>query len=102
MKKYELDIKQSALQELKRLPGNVRQRIRRAIDNLTLDPHPPRSRDLKHQWSGGELRRLRIDNWRILYAVIDTDYPIVVVLGIRRRPPYDYSDIENLMSMIDY
>ncbi|MEM7530662.1 MAG: type II toxin-antitoxin system RelE/ParE family toxin [Chloroflexota bacterium] len=97
--KFELDIKPSAWQELKRLPGNVRQRIRRAISDLAVNPYPSQSIQLNYKSSNGELRRLRIGNWRIVYSVIDDDYQIVAILGIRRRPPYDYSDLENLSTL---
>lgn len=43
-----------------------------------------------------ELWRLRLDNWRILYA-IDESQGIVDVLAVRKRPPYDYGDLEELL-----
>ena len=45
-----------------------------------------------------EIRRLRISKWRIVYLVMD-DQPII--LGIRQRPPYDYSDIESLAEEVN-
>jgi hypothetical protein len=45
-----------------------------------------------------EIRRLRLGKWRIIYAIIE-DKP--VVLGVRRRPPYDYGDIQSLLKDVD-
>lgn len=45
-------------------------------------------------------RRLRLDNWRIVYAVIETDVQVVAVVAVRRRPPYDYGDLPELFGDI--
>ena len=87
-----------------RLPGNVRQRLKRTIDGLIDDPRPPKSRTLDVTGldvpPGVELRRVRIERWRIVYAVND-DEGWVWVLGIRRRPPYDYEDLEALIARLE-
>jgi mRNA-degrading endonuclease RelE of RelBE toxin-antitoxin system len=46
---------------------------------------------------GVELRRLRVERWRVVYAV-DEDWEAVIVLTIRRRPPYDYEDLRDLVA----
>ncbi|MCG8350646.1 MAG: type II toxin-antitoxin system RelE/ParE family toxin [Chloroflexales bacterium] len=82
------------------LPGNMRQRIRRLIDALRDAPRLVQSNPL--DMSGlalppdVELRRIRLDRWRIIYAVNDQD-DWVWVLAIRRRPPYDYDDLADLI-----
>jgi mRNA interferase RelE/StbE len=63
MSRYSLYVTPSAWREMKQLPGNMRQRIKRAVDALT-------------------------------------DSPFVDVLGVRKRPPYDYSDLVQLVSDI--
>ena len=74
------------------LPGNVRQRMRRIISDLAGDPRPAGSQLLD---TIGleippeiEVRRFRLDPWRLVYAVHDRD-SWVWVLALRRRPPYD-------------
>jgi hypothetical protein len=51
-----------------------------------------------------ELRRIRLRKWRIIYAIHDAERWIWV-LGVRRRPPYDYQDlpvfVERLMGEDD-
>ncbi len=83
----------------KRLPGNVRQQLKRAIDSLADEPRPAKSQVLDVTGldipSRTELRRLRMNPWRVIYAVND-DEGWVWVLAIHRRPPYDYKDLEDL------
>lgn len=86
-----------ALVEVNRLPGHVRQRIRRAIVGLRSDPRPPGSRRLDHaEVAHYELRRLRLDAWRVVYLV-DEDLSQVYVLAVRKRPPYQYADLTSLI-----
>ena len=74
-----------------------------ALDNLADEPRPPKSRDLDLVgWDvppGVELRRLRLDPWRIVYAVND-DEGWVWALAVRRRPPYDYDDLSELIARL--
>jgi mRNA interferase RelE/StbE len=83
----------------KRLPGHVRQRLRRAIESLADDPRGRQSSALDlsdiHVQPGIELRRLRVEQWRVIYAVNNGE-GWVWVLAIRRRPPYEYEDLEDL------
>jgi len=85
------------------LPGNVRQRIKKLIDNLGIEPRPARSLvlDLEDLPLSAqiEIRRVRLENWRIIYAVNDTER-WVWVLAIHRRPPYDYEDLVELASKL--
>jgi mRNA interferase RelE/StbE len=46
-----------------------------------------------------ELRRLRIERWRVVY-VIDEEWELVTILAVRQRPPYDYEDLEELLAEI--
>lgn len=86
-----------------RLPGNVRQRVKRALDDLAEDPHPAGSRPLDLTGldlpSGVELCRLRLGKWRIIYA-INVAERWIWALGIRQRPPYDYGDLPEVVSRL--
>ncbi|GIV67817.1 type II toxin-antitoxin system RelE/ParE family toxin [Caldilinea sp.] len=96
MKRYEIYVTPSAWAELQQLPGNVKQRLRKAIDGLTEHPTPPASKRLTYTSSSKVLLyRLRIDRWRVVYA-IDEEAAWVGILAVWRRPPYDYSDLEAL------
>ncbi len=86
-----------------RFPGNVRQRVKHAVDGLAEDPHPADSQPLDLTGldlpPGVELCRLRLGKWRIIYAINATE-GWVWVLGIRQRPPYDYDDLPEVVSRL--
>jgi mRNA interferase RelE/StbE len=100
---YELLIEPEVHAARQNLPGHVRQRIRRAISDLASDPRPANSDDLATERSIApadvEIRRIRLDRWRVIYAVHD-DEQWVWVLGIYRRPPYNYEDLGDLMGRL--
>jgi mRNA interferase RelE/StbE len=100
---YSVWVRPQALKEMAELPGNFRNRVKRAIDGLASDPRPSESAKLRLTSAGGgteapeEAHRLRLDNWRIIYLVNDAESWVVVV-AVRRRPPYDYQDLALLTS----
>ena len=75
----------------------MRQRVRRSVDGLADNPRPPKSRRLKTEGVTPELYRLRLDRWRIVYGITE-EYKVVDVLAVRKRPPYDYGDLEELIA----
>lgn len=93
-------IEPSALDEIAALPGHIRQRIRRSVSDLRAVPRPTSSRMLALPADlyieSIEVRRLRIDNWRVLY-VIDEAWEIITILAVRKRPPYNYDDLRDLL-----
>ncbi len=92
----------------------MRQRVRRAIAALADEPRPAESKALVRPIQeepidaqgtavhtedqplepAHELRRIRLDRWRIVYAITETDQAIDV-LAVRKRPPYDYGDFNH-------
>ena len=96
-------MKPSVHRARRRLPGNVRHRIKRQIDELGRDSRPSNSRELelpetvpsavREQW---EVRRARIEDWRVVYA-IDETWKELGILAVARRPPYGYEDLEALL-----
>jgi hypothetical protein len=63
---------------------------------LAVDPRPVDSKELDWPPERFQPRRIKIRNWRIIYAVHDADR-WVWVLAIRKRPPYDYGDLVELL-----
>lgn len=96
MSRYTVYVIPSARPKIKELPGNIRQRVRRTIDSLADNPRPAKSKKLDIPDIESEVRQLRLDQWRIVYAITEADN-IVDVLTIRKRPPYDYGDLEELL-----
>ena len=93
--KPQVELGQLARHDLKRLRGADLRRIIRAIDDLETEPGPANSKQLEDISTQIEVRRLRLDPWRIIY-LMDDEQPLV--LAIRRRPPYDYTDIDALIA----
>jgi len=100
---YTLYIEPEVHTAREKLPGHVRQRLRRAIEALAQEPQPSGSRALDVSTLDlppeVEIRRLRIESWRLVYAVHAAD-SWVWVLGLQRRPPYDYADLPDLVQKL--
>jgi mRNA-degrading endonuclease RelE of RelBE toxin-antitoxin system len=100
MKRYALFIEGDVHKARRHLRGNVRQRIKQTIECLAQSPRPAESRSLDVTGLAippyVELRRLRIERWRIIYAVNDEER-WVWLLAIHKRPPYNYEDLERLV-----
>ena len=96
---YEVWIDPLALREAQAAPGNVRQRLKQALKELRSNPRPAGSKALEWPQESFEPRRWRIDHWRIIYAVNDAEQ-WVWVLAVRKRPPYDYGDLFDLLRRI--
>jgi len=98
---YRLWIENEAKTEIRQLPGHVRQQLRRTVKGLSDDLRPHHSRKMKTP-EGVELevRRLRLERWRVIY-LIDEEWSEVGVLAIRKRPPYDYTDLPELLADLE-
>jgi mRNA interferase RelE/StbE len=93
---YTVYVAPDAWKEIQSLPGHIRQRVRRAIDGFAKNPRPARSKSLDVRGLPCEVRRLRLDRWRVVYAITEAER-LVDVLAVRKRPPYDYGDLEALL-----
>jgi mRNA interferase RelE/StbE len=71
--------------------------VKRAIGALAADPRVSDSKVLNVPDVEAEVRRLRIKQWRIIYAVTEAEHA-VDVLAVRKRPPYDYGDLGELIA----
>ena len=92
MASFWVEITNAARREIRDLPGNVRQLIFREIQSLDRDARPYSSKGMKSTKSfkipkDVELRRIRIDRWRVVY-VVEKEFSLVTVLAVRKRPPY--------------
>ncbi len=93
---YKIYITPVVYKEIKGLPGKIRQRVKKAINELADNPRPSQSKAINAPEIDRELRRLRLDKWRVVYAITEAD-KIIDVLAVRKRPPYDYRDLETLL-----
>ena len=78
---YRITVKRSAERELRRIDRPMIPRILVAIHNLAANPHPVGSRKLV----GSEAEyRIRIGNYRVIYAVDEAEQ-VVDIQRIRHR-----------------
>jgi mRNA interferase RelE/StbE len=96
MSRCTIYITPEAWSEVKHLPGHMRQRVKRAIDALASEPRPSGSKALELPACEHQVRRLRLNMWRIVYMVAESELTVDVV-AVRKRPPYDYGDLAALL-----
>lgn len=102
MASYRVEVTREVRSEIRRLPGSVRQRVVRSLRALERGPRPSDSRPLDLAKAGieleqsVELHRIRMASWRIVYLV-EEKWQLVSVLAVRKRPPYQYDDLEELL-----
>lgn len=87
---YQLRFTKEAQQQLTRLPGNMRQRIRRFVATLTHNPRPFKAKRMEDDLAG--YYRIRLENYRIIYT-IDDDIVLVEVIRITKQSPKTYEDL---------
>jgi mRNA interferase RelE/StbE len=100
--KYSVYITPDALSEIRNLPGNFKQRVKRAISALGGDPAPSDSKQLNLSVIDPSIalervvRRIRMGRWRVVYSIIESEN-VIDILAVRKRPPYDYGDLGKLL-----
>lgn len=82
--RYEVLILKSAEREMDRLPPATHTRISKRILSLEDNPRPRGTKKL----SGREEYRLRVGDYRVLYAIDDTDSIVTIFAVGHRREVY--------------
>ena len=75
----------SARQQLGRLPTAVQERIAERVDRLATDPRPHGSIKLKGE---DDLYRIRVGDYRVIYAIRDDELIVLVLRVGHRREVY--------------
>jgi len=75
-KKYWLDFGDNKT-IIDNLPGYTRQRIKNTLKGLATNPRPKGSKPLKDDLEG--LYRIRVDHYRIIYAIHEEIITVVIV-----------------------
>ena len=81
MDEYEITFARSARRELERMERSLTVRILTRIEELAVEPRPPGCRKLQ---GGGDLWRIRVGDYRVLYS-IDDDQRLVDIVAVRHR-----------------
>jgi mRNA interferase RelE/StbE len=82
---YQLKIKRSAEQDLRRLPRPLFRRINQRILALREEPRPPGVRKLKGNIEGW---RVRVGDYRIVFQIDDTAQTVTIIRVRHRREVY--------------
>ena len=72
---------------LDELDDSTYRRIRKVVETLSQEPRPPRCKKL-----GGSIYRIRIGDWRVIYAVFD-DIRLVQLIRVVRKNERTYKDL---------
>ena len=81
---YEVRLHPEAVRAFRRLNGPLRERIASAIDGLAIDPRPRGAVKL----AGRDDFRIRVGDYRIVYAVGDAERLVLVARIAHRREVY--------------
>jgi len=85
MRRYNIQIKESAAKSLKQLPPNQQLRIRQKIASLAGNPYPPETRKLKGEESA---YRMRIGDYRVVSEVLEEIITVLVLRIGNRKDVY--------------
>jgi len=82
---YEIEWKQSAKKELRKLSNPARRRILAAVEGLRENPHPPGSRKLV---GADHAYRIRVGSYRVVYTLFKSVLRLEVVRVGHRKDVY--------------
>jgi mRNA interferase RelE/StbE len=82
---HRIQIAPSAVRQLRKLPAPVRGRIVEHIEALAIGPRPRGSTKLQGE---DELYRIRVGDYRVIYAVRDEELIVLVLRVGHRREVY--------------
>jgi len=87
---YEIVFSPRARREFRKLTSAGQERLAVAIDRLRINPRQVGVKKLTQP-----LYRIRVGDWRIIYAILDKQSSVVVV-KIDRRSKDTYADLDEL------
>jgi len=87
---YRLEVTKSTRRELDKLSDKELERIVPAIRSLGENPRPRGSKKIRRN-----IHRIRVGDWRIIYAVFDKD-KLVIVGKVARRSERTYDKLDEM------
>jgi mRNA interferase RelE/StbE len=87
---YEVIFTRRAHREYDRLSPSDLDRIDATFDRLKANPRPPGAKKIR-----GNIHRVRIGDWRIIYAIFDKER-LVIIGKIARRSEDTYNGVKDL------
>lgn len=90
MNPFRLDIDRRVKRQLRIAPARVQAEIAQILLDLRLDPYPPESTPLRREYAN--LRKIRVDGWRVLYKVFGAARA-VRILAVKPRDADTYRSL---------
>lgn len=87
---YQLELTPLAQRHLDKLPDRDLERVQTVLRDLREDPRPRGTRKLR-----GPIHRIRVGDWRVIYAVFDRDR-LVIVGKVARSSEQIYDRVDEL------
>ena len=88
---FELKLHREVERQLRRVPKKQQERMVETMRSLCIDPRPHGCEHLQD-----ELFRVRVGEYRIIYAVFDVEV-IIVICKVGRRTEKTYRNLETLL-----
>jgi mRNA interferase RelE/StbE len=82
---YQIDFTPAARRQFLGLAKTIQKRIAPRVDALATEPRPPGVKKLQGE---ADLYRIRVGDWRIVYAIRDKALLVLVVRVANRRDVY--------------
>jgi len=88
---YVLKFHRDVEKQLRRIPRKQQERVVEAMRSLRTEPRPPGSEHLDDI-----LYRIRVGQYRIIYAIFDEEV-VIVVCKVARRSEKTYRDLDAIL-----
>lgn len=98
MDSYSVEVAPKAEAQIKALPKAEAKRIVAKLANLAADPRPPKSEQLS---GSPPFRRVRVGDYRVIYAVDDTARTVIVARVRHRKDVYRDLDRLDIAAVLD-
>ncbi len=82
---YAIEYERSAFKDLRNLQKQTARRVRQAVDALSTNPRPYGSKKLA---GAGDLYRLRVGDYCVIYAIVDERIVVLILRVAHRREAY--------------
>ena len=83
---YQVEFTPACRRQFRKLPPEVQRRLVPVIDELADDPHPATSKKLV---GPSDLWRVRVGDYRLIYAIEDSHLVVLMVRIGHRREVYE-------------
>ena len=88
---YQISYSEEARRAIPKLPGRYRQRVRRLIEALAVDPRSHKAKELRGLPG---VYRIWMNGWRVIYQV-DDEAGRLLIIGVRKKKgPETYENLE--------